>query len=407
MTNKLKISPNLSLISAFLVHLAVEIPYFIFPVIVLLVGEDLNLGEFMWIGLGSAGTIGTLAAGLPAPLFGWLSDRSRRGLLMCYSLILSSFGSFLIGIFGNSLINVIIGFGLIGLGVGLYHPPGLSWVASAYKDQVNGTYSNYFNRILGVHGVGGTIGSALGPISVYFLLSNINWREIFFIWSIPLFILAILFWSFVARFETTSALESDKINIQRPKSLKKPIVNTKLIVIFIFMILMSLTWGMITFILSPFLSEVKGFDIPQAALFIGISHLFGASGQIFGGILADRYSEKIALLFASSLQSLVLICIYLFNPPVILFILYMALFIANAIFWPVTNSFLAKNTKYIGSAFGGFILTVNVVRALGPTIDGFLITYTSSNFLFIFIGAIFFSFAAFISLLLIKSINKP
>jgi len=400
MISKLKISPNLSLFSAFLVHLAVEVPYFIFPVIVLLIGEDLNLGEFMWIGLGSVGTIGTLAAGLPAPLFGWLSDRSRRGLLMCYSLILSSSGAFLIGTFGSSLIGVILGFGLIGLGVGLYHPPGLSWVASAFKDQVNGTYSTHFNRILGVHGVGGTIGSAIGPISVYFLLSIMNWRKIFLIWSIPIFILAILFWTFVARFETTSDIKSDMVNIQRTKNPQKSILNSKLMIIFIFMILMSLTWGMITFILSPFLSEVKGFDISQAALFIGISHLFGASGQLFGGALADRYSEKIALLFASSLQSLVLISIYLFSPPVILFMLYMALFIANAIFWPVTNSFLAKNTKYIGSAFGGFILTVNVIRALGPTIDGFLITYVSSDYLFIFIGAILFSFAAFISLYL-------
>ena len=92
------ISPKISLISAFFVHLAVEIPYFIFPVLVLLVGEELNLGEFMWIGLGTVGTVGTLAAGLPAPLFGWLSDRSRRGVMMCISLILSSFGAFIIGL---------------------------------------------------------------------------------------------------------------------------------------------------------------------------------------------------------------------------------------------------------------------------------------------------------------------
>ena len=50
--------------------MAVEIPYFNFPVLILVVGEDLNLGEFMLIGLGSIGTVEMLAAGLPAQLLG-------------------------------------------------------------------------------------------------------------------------------------------------------------------------------------------------------------------------------------------------------------------------------------------------------------------------------------------------
>jgi MFS family permease len=400
------ISPKISLISAFFVHLAVEIPYFIFPVLVLLVGEDLNLGEFMWIGLGTVGTVGTLAAGLPAPLFGWLSDRSRRGVMMCFSLLLSSLGAFIIGFLGSSFLFVVVGFGLIGLGVGLYHPPGLSWVATAYQDKENRVYSSHFNKILGIHGVGGTIGSSIGPISVFFLLNIMSWRQIYLLWSIPLILLVIVFWLFIARFEETPNIKSNKIRIQslkQPRMALKSAFSHNLTILFVFMILMSLTWGMVNFILSPFLSDVKGFEIADAALFIGITHLFGASGQLFGGVIADKYSEKIALLFASSLQSIILIGIYLLNPPLVLFMLYMTLFVVNAIFWPITNSFLAKNTLNIGSAFGGFILTVNVVRAIGPSIDGFLITYFPSNYLFIFISAIICSTAAFCSLLVVKS----
>ena len=61
-----------------------EIPFFIFPVIVLLVGKDIfpNLGVLSWIGLGAIGTIGTLAAGLPSPIFGRMADKYRRGTMM-------------------------------------------------------------------------------------------------------------------------------------------------------------------------------------------------------------------------------------------------------------------------------------------------------------------------------------
>lgn len=404
-TQKKEISAKSSLISAFLVHLFVEIPYFIFPVLVLVVGKDLNLGEFMWIGLGSIGTIGTLAAGLPAPLFGWFSDRSRRGPMMCFSLILSALGALIIGLFEISIVSIMLGFGLIGLGVGLYHPPGLSWVASAFKDQDNGRYSSYFNRVLGVHGVGGTVGSAVGPISVFFLFDIMSWRQIYLLWSIPLFLVALFFWIFIARFETApKKIKKDDYTTSpiNYNHIRKPTLNLNFIVISVFMVLMSLTWGMINFILSPFLSEVKGFNISHAALFIGVSHLFGASGQLLGGVIADRYSEKVALLFASFFQSFVLIGIYLFNPPMVLFTLYMMLFIVNAIFWPVTNSFLAKNTSNIGRAFGWFILTVNVVRALGPTIDGILITISPGNYLLIFIGCIIFSSAAFFTLIPVR-----
>ena len=404
-TPQKKISAKNSLISSFFVHLFVEIPYFIFPVLILVVGEDLNLGEFMWIGLGSIGTLGALAAGLPAPLVGWFSDRSRRGMMMCLSLILSALGAFIIGLFGTSLVIILFSFGLIGLGIGLYHPPGLSWVASAYKDEEKGGYSPYINRILGVHGVGGTIGSAIGPISVFFLLNIMNWRQIYLIWSFPLFLLSVLFWVFVARFE--SPRERKKNILVKNESANfqikfKSHISPTLLIIFVFMVLMSLTWGMVNFVLAPFLSEVKGFDISHAALFIGVSHLFGASGQLLGGVIADKYSEKVALLFASALQGIAILGIYILKPPVILFALYMILFIVNAIFWPTTNSLLAKNTTQIGSAFGGFMLTVNVVRAAGPTIDGFLITLNPGNYLLIFFFAVIFSTAAFLTLTLMK-----
>ena len=76
-----RISPRTSLFTALLIHCTVEIPFFIFPVILYYVGTDIfpTLGELSWIGLGSIGTVGTLAAALPSPFFGKIADKYRRG----------------------------------------------------------------------------------------------------------------------------------------------------------------------------------------------------------------------------------------------------------------------------------------------------------------------------------------
>ncbi len=406
-----KISPKISLISAFIVHACVEVPFFIFPIIVLVVGADLlqELGAFMWIGLGTLGTFGILAAGLPAPIFGWLADRQRHGLMMFLSLILGALGALIIGLFGNSFTVMMIGIGFAGLAVALYHPPGLSWVSSAFEDPDKGSYSANYNRILGIHGVGGTIGASLAPISIYFLYDSIGWRQIYLLWSIPLFVVAIGFWILVGRHESKN--EYTHSLSRKPKSSLTDETtitldngtNSTVLIIYIFMIAMSLTYGMISFILSPFLSETKGFEISQAAFFVGFSHLLASSGQLIGGILGDKFNEKIALSFAAVLQIVTLIGIYVIDSSLILFVLYIFMAVVNAIFWPSTNSLLAKNTRHRGSAFGGFMFIVYVVKAFGPSIDGILISIDPSKYFWIFSLSCIFSVTAFISLLLLKT----
>jgi MFS family permease len=417
------ITAKQSIISAFIIHGIVEIPYFIFPVIVLVVGKDLELGSFMWIGLGSLGTIAALSVGLPSPIFGWLVDRYRRGVMMFFSLILAGLGSLLIGLYGEIFLILALGIALVGLGVSLYHPAGLSWVTSAYENADKNSNSSYFNRILGLHGVGGTIGSSIAPISVYFLIDVISWRQIYFLWSFPFFIIAIGFWVLIGRHEH-SIKYSPRIRQEFPVNekidnetsiRKKYGSHLRLFLIFTFISLMSLSWGMVSFILSPFLSEEKHFKISEAALFIGVTHLIAASGQLIGGYLGDKYGEKISLSFAASLQIIVLFGLYFITNSVLIFILYILIHIVNTIFWPSTNSLLARSTIHRGSAFGGFMLVVNIVRSFGPTIDGLIISvFPSGSYLIIFSIVCVLSVGSLVTLYLIhkyeisnrKTINK-
>lgn len=401
------ISPKISLISAFIIHGSVEIPYFIFPVIVILVGNDLfpNLGAAAWIGLGILGTVGTLAAALPAPFFGRLADKYRRGVMMFVSLLLSVLGSFSIGLFGESFIVMIIGIIFLGLGISLYHPLGLSWVTSAFEknDENTRTYSSRYVRTLALHGVGGTLGASIGPLSVYVLFNLLEWRQIYLYWSFPLIAVALGFWVLVARHEPIMerSFVSEELPTNSVSKAKSSNFDFSLVLFFIFAFItsLSLTRGMINFILSPFLSEVKGLEIATAALFIGLSTLLGTTGEVLGGVLGDKYGERIVLSGFALIQVGLLILIFITETQHLLLILYIFLGINNSLFWPSTNSLVAKNSTRRGVAFGRVILIANFFGALGPGIDGILLALVPNQYSMIFIGACTFSLMGFVFLL--------
>jgi MFS family permease len=166
--------------------------------------------------------------------------------------------------------------------------------------------------------------------------------------------------------------------------------------------MMSLTRGMISFILSPFLSETKNVVIATAALLIGISTLIGSSGQVFGGIIGDKYGESTILSVTALIQVFVLIVIFFSGSIPVLFLFYILLGLLNALFWPSTNSIVAKNSKRRGSAFGYVMLSANLIGALGPVMDGILLVIDPNQYSLIFIFAGSFSLLAFISLVFLE-----
>ena len=138
---------------------------------------------------------------MPSPFFGKLADNRRRGVMMTLSLVLTTIGTIIIGFWGKFFVMMLCGVVFLGLGVSLYHPPGLSWVTTAYEDPITHSLSSKYNQVLALHGIGGGLGASLGPISVYFLLGTLTWQELYLFWTIPLIIITIVFWIFVGRYE--------------------------------------------------------------------------------------------------------------------------------------------------------------------------------------------------------------
>ncbi|MFX0084911.1 MAG: MFS transporter [Candidatus Hodarchaeota archaeon] len=412
-----EISPRTSLISALLIHCTVEIPFFIFPVILYYVETNIfpTLGELSWIGVGSIGTVGTLAAALPSPFFGQLADKYRRGVMMALSLLITILGSLIIGLWGDSFFVVFLGMILMGTALALYHPPGLSWVSSAFEDPETKSFSKNYVKILAFHGIGGSLGASLGPLSVYFLIDSLDsWRYIYLIWLPFLIVVMAGFWIFTGRkepknsFQQTFKQKTTQLHLETRKLTSTQYnrsgnLKNVLYFIFFFIVVMSLTRGMINFILSLFLFEEKNLIIAEAALLVGISTLIGSTGQVIGGVVGDKYGESTVLSATALIQVFILFVIFFSESVPTLLLFYILLGIMNALFWPSTNSFVARNSKQRGQAFGYVMLSANLIGALGPIIDGFLLVIDPNRYLLIFTFASFFSLSAFLSLVYLKT----
>ena len=115
---------------------------------------------------------------------GFLADRIDRLKIIAASLALSAVGGILMAqVTSVALLIVVVS--LFAISSTLFHPPALSTVGDLVTPTVLG-------RTLGFFGSAGTLGIALGPITLSVFLDTLGWRAVYLLWSIPAFILAAL-----------------------------------------------------------------------------------------------------------------------------------------------------------------------------------------------------------------------
>src|SRR5580698_1436248 len=100
----------------------------------------------------------------------------RKGLLMALALCWVGAPYLLMG-FTHSYWTLLACAGLVGIGNNLWHPTAIPLLA------------HYFPRrkgfVVSLHGMGGNVGDALGPLAAGFLLGSMDWRHVVVINIVP------------------------------------------------------------------------------------------------------------------------------------------------------------------------------------------------------------------------------
>lgn len=248
----------------------------IFPTIMLVLKNEFSTGLAT---LGAIASVTTFMYGLGALPTGLLERKyGASTLLLVYQIgtIISTL--FIAG--AHSLFTLTIGLVFAGLFASIYHPAGLTLISH---------HSNKLSKGMAIHGIGGSLGLALGPVIGAGCTELISWRFAYItiaIVNLFLFLFTLIsskYW----RNTPYPKSQEDKIESKTNKPALKYYYAVSVLMGFTFT-------GFTTFMPTHFAFETRtvlqGFsDTMRGGMFTTLVLLSGIVGQTMGGWAGERF----------------------------------------------------------------------------------------------------------------------
>jgi MFS family permease len=254
-----------------------------------------------------------------------------------------------------SPLMLIMAVSLAYVNTSLYHPAAYSFTTSIFDPRDR-------PKALGIHGAGGTLGIAIGPLSVGLLMGllSLDWREIYLFWFFPLLIGIILLIPLKGEIE----IEEEEVRIEEGRT----IFTLSLLLFLSFLAMRMMGSQMVAAFLTLYLVDVRGLSQTWASLIYGFNPLVGLIAAPIGGFLAARFGEKRWLLcvLAISYTSLGLALI---SPHILPFaLLYIAYGFFNYLGMAANSAIMARLSPRgrRGLGFGLYFLPIYIVGAIAP-----------------------------------------
>ena len=341
---------KLTVTYAALGHLLMHMFAAFYFVIVLAIEDDWKLSYDELLNLWF---LGSLLVGLGALPAGWISDRWSRSGMIAIMFIGLGISSLLCGLSGNK-VSLFISLSLLGLFCAIYHPAGISWVVNTSKET---------GKALGFNNIFGGVGIGLGAFFAGVLIEQFNWQAAF---MLPGLI------SLVVVLSLTYHLKSGKISLKNISSeqFKDNPEKNQMLKIAIIMLLSITCLSFVYQILQTSLPKAidirltDSLDLSTSDIGYIVAAIYIVSGLMnyVGGILTDKYSEKLIYSIGIVGQGLLLLLIVSLSNYWLIAIS-LAIVAFNSSILPAENLLLAKFSpeKYQSLVYGiKFIVSFTV-----------------------------------------------
>lgn len=290
---------NLSML--ILAHMLTDLNQGAVPALIpfLVVQQGLN-----YLGASGITVAGTLISSILQPLVGFLSDRRSLSWLLVLGPGLAGLG---LGLSGN-----LSGYGWVllailtsAIGVAVFHP-------EAYR------YANYYSGLqtatgMGIFSVGGTLGYAMGPLLLTFLvvqggLSATAWM------SLPALGVAIYY------FFQQERLRSARLQ-QQQALLQSGQTNWRAMTLLLSVIVLrSMSYYCLATFVPLYLIKARGFSTPLANSALTVMSIGSVAGALLSGPIADRLGRRPLLFWMAIIISLSVL-IFVFSPSLLSFVM--------------------------------------------------------------------------------------
>lgn len=324
--------------------------------------------------------------GIGAVPSGIIADRIGSRSLILGSVIGMS-GGFLLVAFAQNLYMLAAALLLWGLAASLYHPAGLSLISR---------FAQARGKVFAYHGVGGNIGTVMGPLVTVILLTFLEWQLVIGILALPV-IPIVLLGSRISFDESTDATDgsteaAESYGVAFIRDTRRLFTVGFSIALVVVMLYGTYYRGLLTFLPEvigtlPGLAaiEIAGRRTPPAQYIYTGLLVVGIAGQYVGGRVTERVDPTLAL--AGALTALGVLAL-LFLPvaalgtlPFLLLCGLLGFFLyASAPIYQVTIADHAQEDVH-GLSYGFTYFGMFGVGAGGAALAGAVLTYANATVL--------------------------
>ena len=349
----LSYGPLVTSITHILIHVFTRIHPALFPL--LRTEFSLSLQQ-----LGVLASIPRLFSSLLSVPAGLLSDRFGSKRMILISLIVSCFGILIVTQTYN-YVTLIVAIILVSINITIYHPASYRFITQLQARERL--------KALSIHEACGTLGVAVGPITVSVLMGvlGLNWRQVYVFWLIPVLvgIIAVV----KIRSEPRRDVREDKPD--GSKTSVSSLLTINLILFLIFLGVRMVAGQMVEIFIPIYLVDEKGVSSVLASFIYGIGSAARVVGAPVGGLLASRFGTKRWLLATLSL-TYVSLGLAVVVPNTLAFIsFYIAYSFCTTLSMTANSAIMAQlsPTQRRGLGYALFFLPGSLVGAAAPLIS--------------------------------------
>ncbi len=245
---------------------------------------------------------------------------------------------------------------------------------------------------LGVATLGISLGTAIIPLLISYLISSMGWRPALLIAGIAVAILCIPATLLMrnpprnirseagAGDQESSATQKDSpSDLDTGLTVSQSLRTGQFWMLFIMFLLFLSSLGLIMLHLVPYAVD-SGIDPLKAALLLTLIGIFGIAGRLASGVLSDKVGIKPIMLFCTVLLGLNIAFIALYNEP-------WAFYVFAAVYGISYSGFVTQMVritrkvfggKALGSVFGALMVSDGIGFGVGPWVAGNIYDATGS-----------------------------
>lgn len=318
--------------------------------------------------IGLVSMIASFIYGAGALVGGPLGDKIGEAKTITICLALSGLSTFIMLAAGltSSIYVYALALILMAVWASLYHPTANSLISKAFKGKVS--------EAMGLHGVGGTLGTVLTPTIAWFIGATFGWPWAFVTFGALCVLLALFFVKNFGKSENRNTSGGTIIDALKIRELW---------ILLIFNVAIGLFMKGVELYFPTYLQDNKliGFGLTKeergmwASIAFTLVLAVGVPAQWIGGKAADKIGSKKVLIATSTGVCISLLSLLLFPFPIVGIALFIVLYgLSFYAHQPALNSLTGfccpQNQR--GAVYGIFFFTSFGIGSLSQSIAGYI-----------------------------------